>query len=44
MSAEDYEPLEIPSDPAIAADVQRGRQSLRRGKGLTLDHVFGPDK
>ena len=48
LSAEDYESLnatlEILSDPEFAADVRRGRRSLKRGKGLTFAQVFGPDK
>lgn len=45
LSAEDYESLnatlEILSDPEFAADVRRGLQSLKRGKGLRLPQVFG---
>jgi len=48
LSAEDYESLnatlEILSDPEFAADVRRGIGSLKRGRGQTLDQVFGRTK
>lgn len=48
LSAEEYESLnatlEILSDPEFAADVRRGLRSLKRGKGHTLEQVFGRKK
>lgn len=45
LSADDYESLnatlEILSDPEFAADVRRGLRSLKRGKGYTIEQVFG---
>lgn len=45
LSADEYESLnatlEILGDSEFAADVRRGLRSLKRGKGRTLEQVFG---